>query len=311
MKLQLNRPLVFFDLETTGINVGVDRIVEISMVKLFPDSHKESLTYRVNPEMPIPAGASEVHHIYDEDVKDCPTFGELAPTVLDYILDCDLAGYNSNHFDVPMLQDELLRVGVDYDLREHSRFVDAFVIFQKHTPRNLTAAYKYYCDKDLIGAHGANADTEATYEVLMAQLERHHDVPLTVNELADYTQQQQWADLAGKLGVNEQGKPTFNFGKNKGRTLEEVFGEEGGSGYYSWFMQGDFPMYTKQICKQVMDGLKEERQKSKVERQKSKVESEKSKVESVKPVTMSDLLDKFGAPKQQKKNNKPVQTSLF
>lgn len=259
MKLQLERPLVFFDLETTGVDVSRDRIVEISMVKLFPDSHKESLTYRVNPEMHIPEGASEVHHIYDEDVADCPTFKMIAPKVLDYIKSCDLAGYNSNHFDVPMLQEELLRVGIEYDLRENSRFVDAFVIFQKHTPRNLTAAYMHYCGKELEGAHGANADTEATYEVLLAQLEQHSDVPTTINALSEYTTQQPYADLAGKLGLNAEGEPTFNFGKHKGRTLREVFSEFGGSGYYSWFMDGDFPLYTKRICTKVMNELKAER----------------------------------------------------
>lgn len=302
MKLQLDRPLVFFDLETTGVNIGVDRIVEISLVKLFPDGHKESLTYRVNPEMHIPEGASEVHHIYDEDVKDCPTFGELADKVIDYISDCDLAGYNSNHFDVPELQEELLRVGKDYDLREHSRFVDAFVIFQKHTPRTLTAAYMHYCGKELEGAHGANADTEATLEVLTAQLDRHSDVPTTIPELSAYTQQQQWADLAGKLGLSADGKPTFNFGKNKGRTLEEVFTTD--SGYYSWFMQGDFPLYTKRICTEVMNGIKSQRKADKFAQQHAPASAE----------SISALQSMFPAPKQKRKeagNNKPIQTSLF
>lgn len=267
MRLQLARPLVFFDLETTGVDIAKDRIVEISMVKLFPDSHRESLTYRVNPEMHIPEGASEVHHIYDDDVRDCPTFAMIVSNVLDYIRDCDLAGYNSNHFDVPMLQEEILRVGQEYDLREHSRFVDAFVIFQKHTPRNLTAAYMHYCGKELVGAHGANADTEATCDVLMAQMEQHADLPTDIASLSAYTTQQEWADLAGKLGRNAQGEPTFNFGKNKGRTLREIFGEMGGSGYYSWFMEGDFPLYTKRICQRVMDDLKAERRAERQTRQ--------------------------------------------
>lgn len=295
MKLQLTRPLVFFDLETTGVNVSTDRIVEISMVKLFPDGHKESLTYRVNPEMHIPEASTAVHHITDADVQDCPTFRELAPTVVGYIRDCDLAGYNSNHFDVPMLQEELLRVGQDYDLKKESKFVDAFVIFQKHTPRNLTAAYRHYCDKELEGAHGANADTEATYEVLMAQLDRHADVPTQVDALSAYTQQQEWADLAGKLGMSADGEPTFNFGKNKGRTLAEVFAEDGG--YFSWFMQGDFPLYTKRICQQVMDRIKAQR-----------------KAEKRAPASEEQLLalqNKFGTKQQQKKNITPVQTSLF
>ena len=264
MKLQLNRPLVFFDLETTGVDVAKDRVVEISMVKLFPDEHTETISYRVNPEMHIPEEASAVHHIYDADVADKPTFKEIANTVVDYIRGCDLAGYNSNHFDIPMLQEELLRTGVDFDLRENARFVDAFVIFQKHTPRNLTAAYKHYCGKDLEGAHGATADTEATREVLMAQLDQHSDVPTTVDALAEYTKQQEWADLAGRLGVDAHGEPTFNFGKNKGKTLREVFSALDGSGYYSWMMDGEFPLYTKQICRRVMDEIKSARQLAKL-----------------------------------------------
>lgn len=254
MKLQLTRPLVFFDLETTGVNVSSDRIVEISLVKQFPNGDKESKTWRVNPEMHIPEGASSVHHIYDADVRDCRTFKELAPDVLAYIADCDLAGYNSNHFDVPMLQEELLRVGCDYDLREHHRFVDAFVIFQKHAPRTLTAAYMHYCKKELEGAHGANADTEATREVLLAQLEAHNDVPTTVKELEEYTTAQRFADMAGRIALDEQGFPIFNFGKYKGRRLENVFAEE--MGYNNWIQQGDFPLYTKRICQEAADKVK-------------------------------------------------------
>lgn len=249
MRLQLSRPLVFFDLETTGVNISSDRIVEISLVKQFPNGDKESKTWRVNPEMHIPESASNVHHIYDEDVRDCRPFSLLADTILAYIDGCDLAGYNSNHFDVPLLQEELLRVGCDYDLREHHRFVDAFVIFQKHTPRNLTAAYMHYCGKVLEGAHGANADTEATREVLLAQLEMHADVPTTVEALESYTQQQPTADLAGRIGYNEHHQEVFNFGKYKGRTLEEIFRQE--PGYNTWIQNGDFPLYTKRICQQV------------------------------------------------------------
>lgn len=312
MKLQLERPLVFFDLETTGVDVSSDRVVEISMVKLFPDSHKESLTYRVNPERHIPEGASAVHHIYDEDVKDCPTFKQLANVVLAYIQGCDLAGYNSNHFDVPMLQEELLRAGLSFDLKKECKMVDAFVIFQKHTPRNLTAAYMHYCGKVLEGAHGANADTEATYEVLMAQVEQHSDVPCTIAELSEYTTQQQWADLAGKLGVNEAGEPTFNFGKNKGRTLREVFTEPNGSGYYSWFMAGEFPLYTKQICTDVMNAIKNERKEEK----RAKEEAQRAKDEAEKTPATEDMLLALAAKVNAgKPNNKKKiddgQMSLF
>lgn len=265
MKLALTRPLVFFDLETTGVDIANDRIVEISMVKLYPDEHTETYTQRVNPEMHIPEGASNIHHIYDEDVRHCPRFYEIASEVLGFIADCDMAGYNSNHFDVPMLQEELLRansahpevVAQRVDLNEGRRFVDAFVIFQKHTPRNLTAAYAHYCGKELgDAAHGANADTEATREVLMAQLERHGDVPTTIDALADYTTQQRNADLAGKLGYNEKGEVTFNFGKYKGKTLREIFSSREGSGYYGWLMNGDFPMYTKLIIDREWNALR-------------------------------------------------------
>lgn len=215
MRLQLTRPLVFFDLETTGVNVATDRIVEISLVKQFPNGNTESKTWRVNPGMHIPKEASDVHHIMDEDVADMPPFKELAPEVLAFIDHCDLAGYNSNHFDVPMLQEELLRADFDIDLRKDHHFVDAFVIFQKHTPRNLTAAYKHYCGKELVGAHGANADTEATREVLLAQLEKHGDVPTTVEALEEYTTLQKTADLAGRIGYDALGHEVFTLANTR------------------------------------------------------------------------------------------------
>ena len=254
MRLQLTRPLVFFDLETTGVNVATDRIVEISLVKQFPNGNTESKTWRVNPGMHIPKEASDVHHIMDEDVADMPPFKELAPEVLAFIDHCDLAGYNSNHFDVPMLQEELLRADFDVDLRKDHHFVDAFVIFQKHTPRNLTAAYKHYCGKELVGAHGANADTEATREVLLAQLEKHGDVPTTVEALEEYTTLQKTADLAGRIGYDSFGHEVFAFGKHKGQTLREVFAKE--PSYYSWIQEGDFPLYTKRLCKQIMEQVR-------------------------------------------------------
>jgi len=254
MRLQLTRPLVFFDLETTGVNVATDRIVEISLVKQFPNGNTESKTWRVNPGMHIPKEASDVHHIMDEDVADMPPFKELAPEVLAFIDNCDLAGYNSNHFDVPMLQEELLRADFDVDLKKDHHFVDAFVIFQKHTPRNLTAAYKHYCGKDLVGAHGANADTEATREVLLAQLDKHSDVPVTVEALEEYTTMQKTADLAGRIGYDALGREVFAFGKHKGHSLAEVFSKE--PSYYTWIQEGDFPLYTKRLCKQIMEQVR-------------------------------------------------------
>ncbi len=254
MKLQLQRPLVFFDLETTGIHIAVDRIVEISWVKLFPDSHTESKTYRVKPVqtllgqeqvMHIPEEASAVHGIYDEDVADCPTFKELAPMIAAEIRDCDLAGYNSNHFDVPLLAEELMRAGVDIDLKK-MHLVDAFSIYQKKEPRNLTAAYKFYCGKDLSAAHSANGDVQATYEVLMAQLEKYDDVPTTVEELEQYTTNgAKTVDFAGRVVYNEQGVPCFNFGKYKGMPVKEIFHRD--PGYYSWLKNGEFPEYTKGV----------------------------------------------------------------
>ena len=237
MKLQLTRPLVFFDLETTGVNISADRIVEISLVKQMTDGCTESKTWRVRPvnvvlspsgevlheeTIPIPESATAVHHITNEDVANCKTFREIAPDVLSFIQDCDLAGYNSNHFDVPMLQEELLRNGFKVDLKKAHHFIDAFVIFQKHTPRTLTAAYLHYCGKNLEDAHSANADTEATREVLLRQLEVHSDVPSTVTELEQYTNLQPCADLAGRLGYNDKGEITFNFGNQlliKGFTI--------------------------------------------------------------------------------------------
>jgi len=269
MRLQLNRPLVFFDLETTGVNISTDRIVEISLVKQMPDGCTESKTWRVKPVIVmldaegnvlretvvrIPPEATAVHHIKDEDVADCRTFREIAGDVLAFIENCDLAGYNSNHFDVPMLQEELLRNGFNVNLKNDHHFVDAFVIFQKHTPRTLTAAYRHYCGKNLEDAHSANADTEATREVLLRQVEIHGDVPQTVEELEAYTTMQQCADFAGRLGYNERGEVTFNFGKHKGRTVRQVFLEE--SSYYNWMMDGDFPLYTKQVITEIMQEIR-------------------------------------------------------
>lgn len=304
MRLQLERPLVFFDLETTGVNISTDRIVEISLVKQLVNGNKESKTWRVNPGMHIPEGASEVHHIYDEDVKDMPTFKELAPEILAYIKDCDLAGYNSNHFDVPMLQEELLRVGQEVDLREEHHFVDAFVIFQKHTPRTLTAAYQHYCHKELEGAHGANADTEATREVLLAQLEQHNDVPTTIEALEEYTQQQHYADLAGRLAYDEKGQEIFNFGKYKGQTLYSVFCKE--PSYCGWIQNGEFPLYTKRVCQRVMDSIK-------AERKNIKQGLFKDDPKPAAPASADELqqLQAHFSPTQKKKPGKPIQTSLF
>lgn len=244
MPLQLNRPLVIFDLETTGLNIGRDRIVELSYLKVFPNGTRESKTYRINPEIPIPPESSAVHGITDDDIRDCPRFKDIASEFVCVIKGCDLAGYNSNTFDIPLLAEELLRAGIDFDLRR-CRFVDAYTIFQKKEPHTLTAAYRFYCNKDLIDAHSANADTQAAYEVLCAQVERYPDLPDTIEQLAEYSTHHRNADFAGRVSYDADGNEIFTFGKYKGQRLDKVLTSD--IGYYGWLMQGDFPEYTKRI----------------------------------------------------------------
>lgn len=244
MKLQLKRPIVFFDLETTGTDVAKDRIVEISILKLHPDGKKEVKTRRVNPEMPIPVGSSEIHGIYDEDVKDEPTFAALAKSLAQFIGNSDLAGYNSNKFDVPLLMEEFLRVDVDFDL-ESRKLVDVQNIFHKMEQRTLVAAYKFYCGKDLVDAHSAEADIKATYEVLESQIERYEELENDVDFLADFSKRNDTADLMGRIVFNEEGVEVFNFGKHKGKPVTEVLEKE--PSYYDWMMKGDFPLYTKKV----------------------------------------------------------------
>ena len=263
MKLQLTKPLVFFDLETTGINIASDRIVELSYHKLFPDGSSEGKTWRVKPvmmkdgvevQMPIPPEASAVHGIYDDDLRDCPTFRQIAADVAKVLEGCDLAGYNSAHFDLPLLAEEFARTEVNIDLKR-MKMVDVFTIFTKNEPRNLTAAYKFYCGKDLTDAHSANADTLATYEVLMAQLERY-DIPDTVDGLAEYTQgKQPFADFAGRIYLDENGVECFNFGKYKGQRVIDVFRWD--TGYYGWLTAGDFPEYTKRVFTRIFLSLRQ------------------------------------------------------
>lgn len=244
MKLQLKRPIVFFDLETTGVNITRDRIVEIAIVKVLPgkEDKPEVKTRRINPEMPIPAEATAVHHITDEDVANMPTFRQVAKSLAEYIKGCDIAGFNSNRFDVPMLDEEFRRVGVDFDFHK-ARFVDVQTIFHKKEPRNLTAAYRFYCDKPLEGAHGAQADTMATYEVFLAQLDRYEDLPGEIEELAKFSSQNNNVDFAGRLVYDDKGREVINFGKYKGKLAAEVLTHD--PGYYSWIESGDFPGDTK------------------------------------------------------------------
>ncbi len=244
MQLNLKNPLVFFDLETTGINIVSDRIVEISYLKIYPDGREESKTRRINPEMPIPPQATAVHGITDEDVKDCPPFKSIAKSLAAQIEGCDLAGYNSNRFDIPLLAEEFLRVDVDIDLMKR-KFVDIQTIFHKKEQRTLAAAYKFYCDKDLEDAHSAEADTKATYEVLKSQLDRYPDLQNDVNFLSEYSCFGNNVDFAGRVIYNDKKEEVINFGKYKGRLVAEVFKED--PGYYGWIMQGDFPLHTKKV----------------------------------------------------------------
>ncbi len=248
MQLQLKNPIIFLDLETTGVDVSRDRIVEISLVKVLPGGDREVKTRRVNPEMPIPAEATAIHGITDDDVKDAPPFRALARSLATYMEGCDLGGYNSNRFDIPMLVEEFLRAGVDVDFKRR-KFVDVQNIFHQKERRTLEAAYKFYCDRELEGAHSAEADVMATYEVLEAQLDRYPDLQNDVAFLADYSARDNCADYAGRVVYDEQGVEVFGFGKHKGRSVAEVFRRE--PTYYTWMMDGDFPAYTKKVITEI------------------------------------------------------------
>ena len=243
MQLKLKKPLIFFDLETTGINITKDRIVEISYLKIFPDGKEDSKTRRVNPQMPIPEQATAIHGITDDDVKDCPTFKELAKSLALQIEGCDLAGFNSNRFDIPLLAEELLRAGVEIDLNLRN-FIDVQTIFHKMEQRNLVAAYKFYCGKDLVDAHSAESDTRATYEVLKSQLDIYPELENDVEALSAFSSFNNNVDFAGRMIYNENGEEVINFGKYKGQIVKDVLKKD--IGYYGWIMQGDFPLNTKQ-----------------------------------------------------------------
>lgn len=254
MKLNLKNPIVFFDLETTGININTDRIVEICYLKVYPNGNEEAKTMRINPEMHIPEQSSAVHGIYDEDVAGCPTFKEIAKQIARDIEGCDIAGFNSNRFDVPLLAEEFLRAGVDIDMSRR-KFIDVQVIYHKLEQRTLSAAYKFYCDKNLEDAHTAEADTRATYEVLKAQLDRYPEaLQNDMAFLADYSSFTRNVDFAGRMVYNEENIPVFNFGKYKGKAVEEVLRKD--PGYYSWMLQGDFTLNTKQILTRIKLGMK-------------------------------------------------------
>lgn len=272
MTLILKRPLVIFDLETTGVNVASDRIVEISALKANPDGSEETKTFRINPEMPIPLESSLIHGIYQEDIADAPTFKEVAQELADFIGDADLGGYNSNRFDIPVLMEEFLRVNIPFDI-ENRFFVDVQNIFHQMEQRTLKAAYKFYCEKDLIDAHSAEADVMATFEVLKAQIERYENqewedksgkvsVPVKndIEALHKFTNLNRTVDFAGRMIYNDEGVEVFSFGKHKGRPVEEVFKIE--PSYYSWMMKGDFPMYTKSCLEKIWNRARQSQVKA-------------------------------------------------
>lgn len=253
MKLNLKNPVVFFDLETTGVNIASDRIVEIAYLKVFPNGNEVSRKLRINPEMLIPKEASDVHGITNEDVKDCPTFKQVAKEIAADFEGADIAGFNSNRFDVPLLAEEFLRADVDLDMTRR-KFIDVQVIFHKMEQRTLVAAMKFYCGKELEGAHSADADTRATYEVLMAQLDRYPELQNDVTWLSEFSSHTNNVDFAGRIVYNEQGIEVFNFGKYKGIPVREVFQRD--PSYYSWMMQGDFTLNTKQVLTKIKLGTK-------------------------------------------------------
>lgn len=261
MKLVLQRPLAVFDLETTGVNVTQDRIVEIAIIKLNPDGSEERYYRRMNPGIPIPVTSSEIHGIYDHHIADEPAFHALADEIAAFIGDADLAGYNSNKFDIPVLAEEFLRCNHPFDV-SCRKFVDVQNIFHKMEQRTLAAAYQFYCNRQMENAHNALYDTQVTVDVLKAQLERYENLADNVPDLADFSRQGnvEWHDFAGRLARNEEGKVMYNFGKHKGKTVEEIMNTE--PGYYGWMLDADFPLYTKQLLRQEMDRLRAERQKN-------------------------------------------------
>jgi len=255
MNIKLERPLAIFDLETTGTNITSDRIVEIAIIKVHPDGSEEQYLKRINPQMPIPTEISEIHGIYFDDIKDAPTFEECAKEIVEFIGNADLAGYNSNKFDIPVLAEELMRAGSDFDVADR-RFVDVQNIFHKMEPRTLAAAYSFYCQKQIENAHNAMHDAKATWDVLKAQLDRYSNLVNEVPNLSDFSRANNFniLDFAGRLALNDDNEAIYNFGKHKGKTIEQVMKLE--PGYYGWMLDADFPLYTKQCLRKEMDKIK-------------------------------------------------------
>ena len=271
MKLNLKKPLAFFDLETTGVNVASDRIVEIAILKIFPDGRietrpaDENERFLINPQMPIPLETSLIHGIYDEDVKDAPSFADVADKIFKFLFDCDLAGFNSNKFDVPILAEEFLRCGIDFSIVDRN-LIDVQNIFHMMEQRTLKAGYKFYTGKDMNNAHEAMADVEATYDVFLAQIEKYKDVefesrdgkisvPIVndMDQLHTVSQRHRNVDFLGRFVYNEDNVECFNFGKHKGKPVTEVLRAE--PGYYGWMIKGDFPLYTKKVLKAMKEKM--------------------------------------------------------
>jgi DNA polymerase-3 subunit epsilon len=244
MQLNLIKPICFFDLETTGINITNDRIVEISILKVYPNGKEETYTKRVNPTVPIPAEVTLVHGISDADIADAPTFKDISKEVYQIIRDCDFGGFNSNRFDIPVLAEEMLRADIDFDMK-NMQSVDVQTIFHKMEQRTLSAAYKFYCDKNLDNAHSAEADTLATYEVLKSQLDRYDDLENDTSFLAEFSSRKKFADFAGFIIYNKEDVECFSFGKHKGKLVTDVLDKE--PGYFGWLLNADFPLYTKKV----------------------------------------------------------------
>jgi len=244
MQLNLNKPICFFDLETTGINISKDRIVEISILKVFPDGKEENKTWVVNPEIPIPKEVTAIHGISDADVADKPTFRAISKDVYRMVKDSDLGGFNSNRFDIPLLAEELLRAEVDFDMKGRVS-VDVQTIYHKMEQRTLSAAYKFYCDKNLDNAHSAEADTKATFEVLKQQLEKYDVLENDMKFLSEFSSRKKFADMAGFIVYNKDNEECFSFGKHKNKKVLDVLEKE--PGYFGWLLNADFPLYTKKV----------------------------------------------------------------
>jgi DNA polymerase-3 subunit epsilon len=319
MKLNLKRPLAFFDLEATGINVASDRIVEISILKAMPDGTEEVKTLKINPTIPIPLETSLIHGIYDEDIKDSQTFKQAAQEIIAFLGDADLAGYNSNKFDIPMLVEEFLRAGITFDIDDR-KFVDVQNIFHQMEQRTLKAAYKFYCGQEIVNAHSAEADIKATYEVLLAQLNRYNGVDFedkkgnvskpvinNVEALHSFTNLNKPVDFAGRMVFNDDDQPVFNFGKHKGKTVYQVFDTE--PSYYAWIMNGDFPLYTKNRLEKFWKQHRDQKQEQK-NMQRAENTPKAAPLEAEKALNKPDLTPKAEQPKaeQSKVASKPNNT---